>query len=140
MRTLLDMTAVSHRRAASEPAPAPELLGFDHVEWWVGNARHAAQFFSSGFGFTVEAYAGPETGARDRISYVLAQGDIRFVVTSALDGSSDIADHVRRHGDGVPRRRVPRCRRARSTRARSRARGHQRAGAAASTATRTVSW
>ena len=101
MRTLLDMTAVSHQRAASEPAPAPELLGFDHVEWWVGNARHTAQFFSSGFGFTVEAYAGPETGARDRISYALAQGDIRFVVTSALDGSSDIADHVRRHGDGV---------------------------------------
>jgi 4-hydroxyphenylpyruvate dioxygenase len=87
--------------AVTVPAPAPELLGFDHVEWWVGNARHAAQFFSSGFGFTIEAYAGPETGARDRMSYVLRQGEICFVVTSALDGASEIAEHVRRHGDGV---------------------------------------
>ena len=97
------MTVVSNRRAGSEPGPgpAPELLGFDHVEWWVGNARHSAQFFTSGFGFAVEAYAGPETGRRDRVSYALRQGDIRFVVTSALDGTSEIADHVRRHGDGV---------------------------------------
>ena len=97
------MTVVSNRRAGSEPGPgpAPELLGFDHVEWWVGNARHSAQFFTSGFGFAVEAYAGPETGQRDRVSYALRQGEIRFVVTSALDGTSEIADHVRRHGDGV---------------------------------------
>ena len=64
VRTLLDMTVGQSTDAPppSRPAPAPELLGFDHVEWWVGNARHAAQFFSSGFGFAVEAYAGPETG------------------------------------------------------------------------------
>jgi 4-hydroxyphenylpyruvate dioxygenase len=94
------MTAVSARRAAGL-APAPELLGFDHVEWWVGNARHAAQFFASGFGFTIEAYAGPETGSRDRMSYALRQGEVCFVVTSPLDGASEIAEHVRRHGDGV---------------------------------------
>ncbi|MGH8978615.1 MAG: 4-hydroxyphenylpyruvate dioxygenase [Acidimicrobiia bacterium] len=94
------MTAVSARRAAGL-APAPELFGFDHVEWWVGNARHAAQFFASGFGFTIEAYAGPETGSRDRMSYALRQGEVCFVVTSPLDGASEIAEHVRRHGDGV---------------------------------------
>jgi 4-hydroxyphenylpyruvate dioxygenase len=95
------MAVVTDPRLGAHPGPAPELLGFDHVEWWVGNARHTAQFFVSGFGFEVRAYAGPETGRRDRVSYVLAQGDIRFVVTSALDSTSDIAEHVRRHGDGV---------------------------------------
>jgi 4-hydroxyphenylpyruvate dioxygenase len=85
----------------AEAPPPPELLGFDHVEWWVGNARQAAHFLASGFGFEVEAYAGPETGRRDRVSYVLTQGEIRFVVTSPLDGRSEIAEHVRRHGDGV---------------------------------------
>ncbi|MET1001126.1 MAG: 4-hydroxyphenylpyruvate dioxygenase [Acidimicrobiia bacterium] len=91
------MAVVSNPRAAAPPA----LAGFDHVEWWVGNARHTAQFFAAGFGFTVIAYAGPETGRRDRQSYVLTQGDICFVVTSPLDGDSDVAEHVRRHGDGV---------------------------------------
>jgi 4-hydroxyphenylpyruvate dioxygenase len=95
------MAVVTDPRLGAHPGPAPDLLGFDHVEWWVGNARHTAQFFVSGFGFEVTAYAGPETGRRDRISYVLTQGEIRFVVTSALDGTTDIAEHVRRHGDGV---------------------------------------
>jgi 4-hydroxyphenylpyruvate dioxygenase len=98
--------AVAHVRPRADDGsgsevPAPDLLGFDHVEWWVGNARHAAHFLAAGFGFVVEAYAGPETGRRDRVSYALRQGDIRFVVTSALDAGSDIAAHVRRHGDGV---------------------------------------
>jgi 4-hydroxyphenylpyruvate dioxygenase len=92
---------VAGDRSAARAVPPPELLGFDHVEWWVGNARHAAQFFASGFGFAVQAYAGPETGRPDRTSYVLAQGDIVFVVTSPLDGDSDVAEHVQRHGDGV---------------------------------------
>ena len=95
------MAVITDPRLGAHRGPAPELLGFDHVEWWVGNARHTAQFFISGFGFEVTAYAGPETGRRDRVSYVLTQGEIRFVVTSALDGTSDIAEHVRRHGDGV---------------------------------------
>ena len=82
-------------------APAPDLLGFDHLEWWVGNARHAAHFWASAFGFTITAYAGPETGYADRQSYVVRQGDLTFVLTSALDDESDIARHVRRHGDGV---------------------------------------
>ncbi|HEX4491681.1 MAG TPA: 4-hydroxyphenylpyruvate dioxygenase [Acidimicrobiia bacterium] len=82
-------------------ARAPKFHGFDHVEWWVGNARHTAAYFANGFGFDVVAYRGPETGDPDAMSYLLVQGDIRFVITSGLDGVGDIARHVLRHGDGV---------------------------------------
>jgi 4-hydroxyphenylpyruvate dioxygenase len=77
------------------------LRGFDHIELWVGNARQAAGFLSHALGFTPLAYAGPETGVEDRVSYALAQGDVRFVVTGALHAKSEIAAHVRAHGDGV---------------------------------------
>jgi 4-hydroxyphenylpyruvate dioxygenase len=77
------------------------LLGWDHVELWVGNAKQAAYLYEHGFGFTTTAYAGPETGVRDRASYVLEQGDIRFVVTTALREDHEISRHVCRHGDGV---------------------------------------
>jgi 4-hydroxyphenylpyruvate dioxygenase len=82
-------------------APASLLTGWDHIEFWVGNARAFTQFMASGFGFEVVAYAGPETGVADRASYVLQQGDIRFVVTGAMRPTSEIAAHVRAHGDGV---------------------------------------
>jgi 4-hydroxyphenylpyruvate dioxygenase len=81
--------------------PAVNLLGWDCVEFWVGNARTTAGFFMSTLGFTCTAYAGPETGVRAKASYVLEQGDIRFVVSGALEADSPIATHVRRHGDGV---------------------------------------
>jgi 4-hydroxyphenylpyruvate dioxygenase len=77
------------------------LAGIDHIELWVGNARQAAAYFASAFGFRVVAYAGPETGAPERAAYVLEQGDIRLVAVGALDAQSEIADHVQRHGDGV---------------------------------------
>ena len=77
------------------------LLGWDHVELWVGNAKQAAYFYEHGFGFTPTAYAGPETGVRDRASYVLEQSDVRFVVTSALREDHEISRHACRHGDGV---------------------------------------
>jgi 4-hydroxyphenylpyruvate dioxygenase len=80
---------------------APVLLGTDHIELWVGNARQAAHFYRSAFGFDVVAYAGPETGVRDRASYVLQQGHIRLVLTAPLAPEGAIADHVRLHGDGV---------------------------------------
>ena len=121
------MTLTVESSAAAVPA-APTFHGFDHIEWWVGNARHTAAFFVNGFGFDVVAYAGPETGSSDTVCYVLAQGDIRFVVTSGLDGVSDVARHVLRHGDGVrssrvARRRLPRrVRRARRPRWRERPR------------------
>ena len=77
------------------------LLGWDHVELWVGNAKQAAYFYEHAMGFTRTAYAGPETGVRDRASYVLEQGDVRFVVTSALREEHEITRHHARHGDGV---------------------------------------
>ncbi len=77
------------------------LLGWDYVELWVGNAKQAAYFYEHAMGFTRTAYAGPETGVRDRASYVLEQGDIRLVLTSPLREESDITNHHARHGDGV---------------------------------------
>jgi 4-hydroxyphenylpyruvate dioxygenase len=82
-------------------APAAHLLGWDCIEFWVGNARAMAGFLMSAFGFTCTAYAGPETGVREKSSYVLEQGDVRLVVSAALDATSPIAAHVRTHGDGV---------------------------------------
>jgi 4-hydroxyphenylpyruvate dioxygenase len=86
--------------AALEPAAA-RLLGWDCLELWVGNARTTAGFLMSAFGFACTAYAGPETGVRLKASYVLDQGEIRLVVSAALDADSPIATHVRAHGDGV---------------------------------------
>ncbi|HET6944089.1 MAG TPA: 4-hydroxyphenylpyruvate dioxygenase [Gaiellaceae bacterium] len=77
------------------------LLGWDAIELWVGNAKQSAYFYEHSMGFTRTAYAGPETGVRDRASYVLEQGDIRFVVTSALREESEITRHHAQHGDGV---------------------------------------
>jgi 4-hydroxyphenylpyruvate dioxygenase len=77
------------------------LEGWDHVELWVGNAKQAAYFYEHAFGFTRTAYAGPETGVRDRASYVLEQGEIRFVVTSGLRADSEVAQFACRHGDGA---------------------------------------
>jgi len=77
------------------------LDGWDHVELWVGNAKQAAYFYERAFGFTRTAYSGPETGVRDRASYVLEQGEIRFVVSSALREDHETTHHVARHGDGV---------------------------------------
>jgi 4-hydroxyphenylpyruvate dioxygenase len=97
------MTLTADRAATGAPSTPAEttLLGWDAVELWVGNARAVAAFLSSGFGFHVTAYAGPETGWPDTASYVLEQGRIRFVVTAALVPDSPIAAHVREHGDGV---------------------------------------
>ncbi len=75
--------------------------GTDHIEFYVGNAKQAAYFYRSCLGFSLVAYRGPETGTRDRASYVLEQNKIRFVLTTPLLPSGEIADHVYRHGDGV---------------------------------------
>ena len=77
------------------------LNGTDHVEFYVGNARQAAYFYRLAFGMHLVAYAGPETGQRDRASYVLQQGKVRFVLTTPLRAAGEIADHIYRHGDGV---------------------------------------
>ena len=83
------------------PSVASQLRGWDHIEWWVGNARAVTAWMAAGFGFDVVAYAGPETGVPDRVSYVLAQGDISFVITAGLGPDSEVARHVLLHGDGI---------------------------------------
>src|SRR5881227_3909621 len=77
------------------------LEGWDHVELWVGNAKQAAYYYEHAFGFTCTAYAGPETGVRDRASYVLEQNEIRLVLSSALRRDHEIGQHAFVHGDGV---------------------------------------
>jgi 4-hydroxyphenylpyruvate dioxygenase len=83
---------------AKDPMP---LLGIDHVEFYVGNAKQAAFYYMHAFGFKQVAYAGLETGVRDRASYVLQQGRIRLVFTGGLSSASPMAAHHGKHGDGV---------------------------------------
>ena len=78
-----------------------QLNGTDYVEFYVGNARQASYFYRVAMGFSLVAYAGPETGQRDRASYVLQQGKIRIVLTTPLRPDNEIAEHIRLHGDGV---------------------------------------
>jgi len=77
------------------------LLGTDYVEFYVGNAKQAAHFYKTAFGFQSYAYAGLETGLKDRVSYVLKQDKIRLVLTTALNSKSVVGEHVKKHGDGV---------------------------------------
>lgn len=77
------------------------LLGTDYVEFYVGNAKQSAHFYKTAFGFQSYAYAGLETGLKDRTSYVLAQDKIRIVLTTALTSDNPIGEHVKKHGDGV---------------------------------------
>jgi 4-hydroxyphenylpyruvate dioxygenase len=77
------------------------LLGTDYIEFYVGNAKQAAHFYKTAFGFQSHAYAGLETGLKDRVSYVLKQDKIRIVLTTALNSKSPIGEHVKKHGDGV---------------------------------------
>ena len=93
---------------STQPIVAPSktddfmpLHGIDHVEFYVGNALQAASFWVRALGFKEVAYAGLETGVRDRASHVLAQGRIRIVLTGALVPDHEIGAHVAKHGDGV---------------------------------------
>ncbi len=77
------------------------LLGTDYVEFYVGNAKQAAHYYKTAFGFQSFAYAGLETGLKDRTSYVIKQDKIKLVLTTALNSQSPISEHVKKHGDGV---------------------------------------
>ncbi len=77
------------------------LQGTDYVEFYVGNAKQAAHFYKTAFGFQSLAYAGPETGMKDKVSYVIRQHKLTFVLTTPLKMDNEIADHIYRHGDGV---------------------------------------
>ena len=75
--------------------------GTDFIEFYVGNAKQAAHFYRNVFGYKILGYRGPETGTRDRASYILEQGKVRLLLTTALRPDTDIAAHVHKHGDGV---------------------------------------
>jgi 4-hydroxyphenylpyruvate dioxygenase len=77
------------------------LQGTDYVEFYVGNAKQAAHYYMSAFGFQAIAYAGPETGVKDRASYVVRQNKLTFVLTTPIRPNNPIADHIYKHGDGV---------------------------------------
>ncbi len=91
----------TERATATQTTDFLPLNGIDHVEFWVGNAKQAAHYFRTLWGFTPVAYAGLETGVRDRASYVMVQNDIRFVLTAPITPDGELAEHVARHGDGV---------------------------------------
>ena len=97
MSQIAEVTPVQDQ-TVRDPMP---LLGIDHVELFVGNAKQAAYYYVHAFGFQEVAYAGLETGLRDRASHVLQQGRIRLVLTGALASDSPIALHQHKHGDGV---------------------------------------
>jgi len=105
--TTLPSMSTAGDGAPSEAPDAPEaqdflpINGTDYVEFYVGNAKQAAHFYASAFGFEIVGYRGPETGTRDRASYLLKQDKIRFVLTAPLGPEGPIAEHVHRHGDGV---------------------------------------
>jgi len=77
------------------------LQGTDYVEFYVGNAKQAAHFYKTAFGFQSLAYAGPETGIKDKVSYVVRQNKLTFMFTTPLCANNEIADHIYKHGDGV---------------------------------------
>src|SRR5688572_2169476 len=77
------------------------LEGTDYVEFYVGNAKQAAHFYKTAFGFQSLAYAGPETGIKDRASYAVRQNKLTFVLTTPLRSGNSMADHIYKHGDGV---------------------------------------
>ena len=95
---------MSTQTFAEKIAQAQDFLpinGTDYVEFYVGNAKQAAHYYKTAFGFRSVAYAGPETGVRDKASYVLQQGKIRLVLTTALKSDHPVSEHVKKHGDGV---------------------------------------
>ncbi len=98
MPQVLEQPTPLHKDEGKDFLP---LNGTDYLEFYVGNARQAAYYYRAAFGFRLAAYRGPETGTRDRASYVLTQNKIRFVFTTPLAPEHPIAEHIRAHGDGV---------------------------------------
>ena len=83
---------------SKDPVP---LKAVHHVEFYVGNAKQAAFYYRKAFGYNQTAYSGLETGDREKASYVLEQGRVRLVFSTPLNGNNELAEHIRRHGDGV---------------------------------------
>src|SRR5438046_6814129 len=97
-------TTIAAPKAKRMPAAEEDFLplhGTDYVEFYVGNAKQAAHFYKTAFGFQSLAYSGPETGVRDKVSYAVRQHKLTFVFTTALRKDNAITEHVNLHGDGV---------------------------------------
>ena len=96
---------MSHQSLPTNTAAATTdflpLEGTDYVEFYVGNAKQAAHYYQTAFGFQALAYAGPETGLKDRVSYAVRQNKLTFLLTTPLRSGNPIADHIYKHGDGV---------------------------------------
>jgi 4-hydroxyphenylpyruvate dioxygenase len=96
-----DTTSLKLNKEVPDAEDFLPLLGTDYIEFYVGNAKQAAHYYKTAFGFQSLAYAGLETGVKDRASYVLEQGKIKIVLTTPLNAENPINDHLRLHGDGV---------------------------------------
>src|SRR2546430_1243304 len=104
MPTTIDAPKTTTQKPKAAPAAEEDFLplhGTDYVEFYVGNAKQAAHYYKTAFGFQSLAYAGPETGVKDRASYAIRQNKLTLVLTTALRPDTPIADHVALHGDGV---------------------------------------
>jgi 4-hydroxyphenylpyruvate dioxygenase len=97
----METATISSGKSAATAADFLPINGTDFLELYVGNAKQASYFYRTAFGFKLIAYAGPETGMRDRASYVLQQGKIRLVLTTPMHPGNDISAHIEKHGDGV---------------------------------------
>ncbi|HEX7515855.1 MAG TPA: 4-hydroxyphenylpyruvate dioxygenase [Chthoniobacterales bacterium] len=97
----METTIAAPKASSSTETDFLPLQGTDYVEFYVGNAKQAAHFYKTALGFQSLAYAGPETGTKDRASYVIRQNKLTFVLTTPLRSDNPIADHIYRHGDGV---------------------------------------
>src|SRR5678816_1950914 len=94
-------TATAEKQVTGTDQDFLPLQGTDYVEFLVGNAKQAAHYYMSAFGFQALAYAGPETGIKDKVSYVVRQHKLTFVLTTAIRINNEIAEHVYLHGDAV---------------------------------------
>ena len=97
----METTIAAPQKSSPPEADFLPLQGTDYVEFYVGNAKQAAHFYKTAFGFQSLAYAGPETGVKDRASYVIRQNKLTFVLTTPLRPEGPVEEHIRKHGDGV---------------------------------------
>lgn len=101
MEALYDNSSLKLKKEFPDAEDFLPINGTDHVEFYVGNAKQAAHFYKTAFGFQSVAYSGLETGKKDRVSYVLEQGKIRLVLTSPMEPGGALNEHINKHGDGV---------------------------------------
>jgi len=97
----MQVTAINPVETKQVPVDFLPLQDTDYVEFYVGNAKQAAHYYKTAFGFQSLAYAGPETGVKDRASYVIRQNKLTFILTTPVRANNEIADHIYKHGDGV---------------------------------------